>query len=233
MSGYSRTPKLLKGALVELSEPFLGPVPNVVIFQYNPETLSRSLTTWSPEDRDEAGNPLGSRQRSQPYDPQEFFSLTLELDATDALEEPESHPVAFIAGVADRLAALEKLVYPIGSGGAVADFLGSLGGLLDVPQRGSVPVVLFIWGPGRIIPVRLTSFSVDEQAFSPLLYPVQAKVSIGLVALTPAAFPPAEDRKIAEDIAVAAYEFTRGQKDILAVANLANSVESILGMLPF
>jgi hypothetical protein len=231
--GYSRTPLLLKGALVELSEPFLGPVPNVIIFQFNPETLSRTLNTWSPEDKDKDGKVLGATQRAAPYDPQEFFSLTLDLDATDALEEPEKHPVAFISGVADRLAALEKLVYPIGSGGPVGAALGSLLGLVDVAKRGTVPVVLFIWGPGRIIPVRLTSFSVEEQAFSPILYPIRAKVSLGLLALTPAAFPPAKDRKIAEKLAVAAYEFTRGQKELLAVANLANSVESVLGMLPF
>jgi hypothetical protein len=228
--GFSRTPKLLKSALIQLSEPFLGPVPNVIFFQYNPETLSRTLNTWAPEEKDKAGSKLGTTQKAAPYDPQEFFSLALELDATDALEEPESHPVAMISGVADRLAALEKLIYPAGEGaGAVGKALGSLG--FYKPKRGTVPVVLFFWGPGRIIPVRVTSFTVEEQAFSPLLYPIRAKVSLGLLALTPSAFGPAAKRKIPEKLAVAAYEFTRGQKDILAVANLANSVESVIGMI--
>ena len=36
-----------------------------------------------------------------------------------------------------------------------------------------------------------------------------------------------------EELAVVAYKFTRGQREILARANLANSAESILEMLPF
>jgi len=50
--GYSRSPKLLKGALVQFSAPFLVPVPNVIIFQYNPETLSRTLTPWTAAESD-------------------------------------------------------------------------------------------------------------------------------------------------------------------------------------
>jgi hypothetical protein len=108
---------------------------------------------------------------------------------------------------------------------------GAAGGVQPVP-RGTVPVVLFVWGPGRIVPVRLTSFSVEEQAYSPLLYPIRAKVSIGLKILTPKDFPTC-NRKLSEDLAITAFNFTRKQKEVLAAANLANSVESILGMLPF
>jgi hypothetical protein len=82
------------------------------------------------------------------------------------------------------------------------------------------------------VPVRLTSFSVEEQAYSPLLYPIRAKVTIGLKILTPKDFPQCH-RKLSEDIAIAAFNFTRKQKEVLAAANMANSVESILGMLPF
>jgi len=80
--------------------------------------------------------------------------------------------------------------------------------------------------------VRLTSFSVEEQAFSPILYPIRAKVSVGLKILTPNALSGHPDGT-AKDIAIAAFKFTRGQKQVLAAANLANSVESILGLLPF
>jgi hypothetical protein len=92
---------------------------------------------------------------------------------------------------------------------------------------------MFVWGPGRIVPVRLTSFTVEEQAFSPLLYPIRAKVTVGLKILTPKDFLPEDKRKFSEDLAVASFNFTRKQKQVLAAANLANSVESILGMLPF
>ena len=80
--------------------------------------------------------------------------------------------------------------------------------------------------------VAIGTFGADVGTFfTPLLYPIRAKVNIGLLALTPSAFGPKAKRKVPEHIAVAAYEFTRAQKDILALANLANSVESVIGMI--
>jgi len=256
MSTYARSPKLLKGALVEFSERFIGPVPNVIIFQYNPESITRTLEVWNPAGADSnQGN--DTSHTAQPHDPPETFTIALELDAADALEKPDSHPVATISGVADRIAAMEMLLYPqedsllgglLGSitgslsvganvggggggiGGAISGALGAGGGQ-PVP-RGTVPVVLFVWGPGRIVPVRLTSFSVEEQAYSPQLYPIRAKVNLGLKILTPKDFP-ACNRKLSEELAITAFKFTRKQKEVLAAANIANNVESILGMLPF
>lgn len=250
-SGYSRSPKLLKGALVEFSERFIGPIPNIIIFQYNPETLSRTLEVWSPPETKEEGEtpgvPKKSASNAQPSDPPETFSVTLELDAADDLEVGD--PVAIVTGVADRIAALEMLLYPQEEsllGGLLGSITGSVSvsaggvslggsasGAIDTVPKGTVPVVMFVWGPGRIVPVRLTSFSVEEQAFSPILYPIRAKVSVGLKILTPSDFPKEDKRKFSEDLAVAAFKFTRKQKEVLAAANLANSVESILGMLPF
>ena len=244
-TGYSRSPKLLKGALIEFSERFIGPIPNVIVFQYNPETMTRTLEVWSQNGGGESTASNDTSHTAQPFDPPETFSLALELDAADSLENPESHPVAFISGVADRIAAMEMLLYPQGDsllGGLMGSISGALsgaststgggGGTVQPVPRGTVPVVLFVWGPGRIVPVRLTSFSVEEQAYSPLLYPIRAKVSIGLKILTPKDFP-AENRKLSEDLAITAFKFSRKQKEVLAAANTANSVESILGMLPF
>lgn len=226
--GYSRSPRLVKGALVRLGEPFLGPVPNVIVFQYNPTSLTRELTPWTPPDGDaEGGASPSTPETAQPYDPGETLTLELELDAADDLQEPEAHPVTAVSGVADRIAALEMLLYPEGE-----SLLGGLFALGGAVPRRSVPVVLLVWGPGRILPVRLTSFSVDEQAFSPTLYPIRAKVSVGLRVLTPDAFRrPGEQPEAAERLAIAAYDFTRGQKEILARANLAHSAESLLGMV--
>lgn len=229
--GYSRSPKLVKGALVELAEPFLGPVPNIIVFQYNPESFTRELSPWTPPGEEDGD--ASSDSTAQPFDPGETFSLELELDATDALEEPLLHPVAVVAGVADRIAALEMLLYPLGDS-LLGDMFGSFFGATEAVPRASVPIVLFIWGPGRIVPVRLNSFTVEEQAFNPLLYPIRAKVSIALKVLTDAAFVRAgHELTGAEALAVGAYKWTRGQKEILARANLANSAESVLGMLPF
>src|SRR6266849_322271 len=103
-SDFPRSPKLLKGALIQFSAPLLIPIPNIIIFQYNPESLARKLTAWAPPARDEHGNidPKIEATLAQPYDPHETFDLALELDAADALEQPSRHPVAVISGVADR-----------------------------------------------------------------------------------------------------------------------------------
>ncbi len=229
-TGLTRSPKLLKGALIKLSEDFLGPIPNIIIFQYNPEKMTRTLMPYSPAD----GKDSEGASKVQPYDPGEKFSLTLILDATDALEEPDQHPVAVIAGVADRISALEMLLYPVGDS-LLGSLLPGLFGSGEAVPRSEVPVCLFAWGPGRILPVRLTSFSVEEQAYSPTLFPLRPSVTVGLQVLTDQAFvkPPGVAQSISEQLAGTAYKYTRGQRELLARANLANSVESIMNMLPF
>jgi hypothetical protein len=234
--GYTRRPFLLRGALVEFSERFLGPVPNVILFQYNPESMTRRLEAYTPPAFEEQRSPEEA-PTAQPYHPPETFSLNLLLDASDALEEPDSHPVAVATGIADRLAALEILMYPQESEtllGSVANTLLGTSSDVSAARRNEVPIVLFVWGPGRIVPVRLTEFSVDEQYFSPLLYPIQAKVTIGLRVLTDGDIDSYDGASaLVKEIAKGAYKLSRFQKKALAAANLANSVESILGLLPF
>jgi hypothetical protein len=238
MSGYSRSPFVLKGALVQFSAPSLipVPVPNIILFQYNPESMTRSFTGYDPKSADRS--PAGGGGEAavpavpgdgQPFDPQESLSLSLLLDASDALEKPELHPVAMVSGVADRLAALEMLLYPSSTGGVLQSAAASLLGLAakEAAARTNVPTVLFVWGPGRIVPVRLTGFTVEETQYNQYLYPHRAKVTLTLRVLTP--------REIVGDkaeykIARFAYEFTLGQKQALALANTANSVESAIKM---
>jgi hypothetical protein len=244
-SEYPRSPKLLKGALIQFSAPMLVPIPNIIVFQYNPEGIKRTVggRGTTREAGGEGRAPLDANPLAQPYDPSETFDLTLELDAADALEEPEGHPIAVISGVADRIAAMEMLAYPQEES-ALGGVLGvsidislsgmgaSVGGSNEPVPCKTVPVVLFFWGPGRIVPVRVTGFSVEEQAFSPTLYPIRAKVTVGLQVLDAKAFDN-QEQTAAVKIAKACYTFTRVQKELLATANIANTVESIIGMLPF
>jgi hypothetical protein len=235
-SGYSRSPILLKGALVELSKGFLGPVPNIIVFQYNPETMTRTLNEYKPNEEQQKktqteGVPIES-STVQPGDPIESFSLTLDLDATDGLEHPELNPLVVLSGVADRIAALEMLLYPVEA--KDRDTVASVEGSTMAAATGAekrlpnleVPVVLFIWGPGRIVPVRLDSFQVEEQAFSPLLYPIRARVTVGMKVVT---FTDPQDKR--KKLAAAVYKYTRKQKQILAASNLVSNAESILGRL--
>lgn len=239
-TGYSRAPKLLKGALIEFSDRFIASVPNVIVFQYNPEKMTRTLAMWG----EEAGGGSASKSiasgLSQPYEPTDDFKFTLMLNAADDLENPTAHPVAFVCGLANRIAAIEMLLYPQSGNGLLGDLSASLGGVLSaatgigqtIPPS-KVPVVLFAWGPGRIVPVRITSFSLEEEAYSPSLYPIEAQLTLGLKVMVPKDAATGEQRTLSEELAVAAYNFTRRQTAGLAASNAANSVESILAMLPF
>lgn len=230
-TGFTRSPKLLKGALVKLEEGFLGPIPNVIVFQYNPENLARQFSS-SSKGKEEKKDEKAATTTTEPFDPEESFSIKLELDATDALESPEKNPVAAISGVADRIAAIEMLLYPAGK---LPGIPTNLPGQNPEPvPKNKVPIVLFIWGPGRVIPVRITSLSIDEQAFSPTLFPIRATATLGLKVLKLESFQPKQgNRTLAEDLAYIAYNYSKEVKETLARLNLLNSGESILAMLPF
>jgi hypothetical protein len=229
-TGLRRSPKFEKGALVQLVKGLMGVVPNIIPFQYNPERLSHTLTPWNPFEVDQTQR--GAQAPTvQPFNPKESFNLTLAIDATNDLEH--DNPVAKRVGVADRLAALKRLTLP--TEGLIGDLVSSARALVGKASkqavRPTVPVVLFVWGPGRILPVRVTSFSVEETLFSPSLFPIQATVTLGLEVLTPDVFKCQHD--ITADIAVAAYNFTKLQEDTLAAGQIANNIDAVRGLLPF
>jgi hypothetical protein len=229
-TGLRRSPKFEKGALVQLIKDIVAFTPNVIPFQYNPEKLTHSLKTWDPSNIDQAHR--GAQAPTvQPFEPQETFDLTLALDATDDLED--DNELAKRVGVADRLAALQKLTLASGGlvGDLVADVRAIVGRAAKQAVRPTVPVVLFVWGAGRILPVRVKNLAVDETLFSPALRPIQARVALSLEVLTPDVFRP--KRNVAEKLAVAAYNFTKLQNDALAVAHIANNLDAIRGLQPF
>lgn len=233
--GYSRTPRLTKGALIRLTEGIAGPLPQAIVFQYNPETLSRKLTPWQPPAEDAAAQQGGQTDpQAQPYNPQEVIDVAIEFDATDQLET--SDPRAVAVGVADRLAAMEILLYPdTDSGGLMTDLVASLTGApTGAVPRSTVPVVLFAWGTGLVVPVRLTSYAVEEQAFSNRLYPIRAKVTVSMQVLTDLAFPDTganAQTGLSAEIARAAYRYTMAQRKALGVAGVGHAIEPLLNLL--
>lgn len=229
MVGLRQNARLAKGALVQLVENVGIPIPNIIPFQYNPATLTRRFSMESPAEPDPAGRGLCSPV-ARPFDPEESFSLTLELDATDDLEE--GRPLAQASGVASRLASIEKLVFSApGPLGQAAQLVAAAAGL-EVP-RATVPIVFFVFGPGRIVPVRVDSLEIEEELFNPSLFPIQAKATVGLTILRPSDFQcqlPIPSPAVA--LAIAAYTAWRAQREALAVANVANTVDAIRGLLP-
>lgn len=235
--------KFLKGALVQFSEAFGLPVPNVILFQYNPETITHS---WKPAIGQSAAEPgKGSNPQAIFGNPGESFSFTLQLDANDQIAQ--YNPLAMSSGIYSRIAALEMLLFPAASFKAALEgsvsAAQSAGGGTDeqsaaaeqaraVPAS-AVPTVLFVWGPGRILPVRVTELFFVEKLFNEALIPIHAEAQIRLDVLTPDDLATAKRAKdpLAE-VGEGAYKYTHGARQALSIANLANSVESIIGMLP-
>src|SRR5262245_2916578 len=159
-TSYSRSPKIAKGAIVQLVEDLVVPIPSIVPFQYNPEKVHRTVEPFDPMGSGDQGR--GERDPIvQPFDPRQSISMTIELDAADQLEDEDA--VAKLVGVGDRIAALEQLLFagqsPVGA------LLNAASALLsgeEPPIKPAVGITLLILGLGRILPVRVTSYSIDE-----------------------------------------------------------------------
>jgi len=170
VSAFPRSPRTQQGALVAI-EP-LASTPTAVLFQYNPHTLTRQL-----EARGADGGPAATSYTGAPV---ETINVEIELDATDALEVKD--PTALSLGIHPQLAALERLVYPPSSRVIANVMLAALGSIEVVPPAG--PLILFIWGVKRVLPVSIKQFSVTEEAHDPNLNPIRARVSLGLRVLS-------------------------------------------------
>lgn len=237
MSGF-----VLKGALVEFMPTFLPvPLPNVIVFQYNPETMSHAWSQPQPDSTAgaEANNPLAVKGM-----PGETFSFTLAMDAADEIADGSSPTAAIaeVSGIYSRLAALEMLLYPTSPTGGLIGAVSaavrlastgtSSGPTRSVPQS-VMPVTLFIWGPGRIVPVRMTGLTITEQLYDTVLNPTHAEAQVSLRVLTPAELNAASaGNDVLGNLATVAYTYTLTLRQALAAANLANAAESIIGMLP-
>ncbi len=203
---------VLKGAFLKLDAGLLGGLPNVVLFQFNPETVSRTPAIPMPPP---APDGSGARDtQSQPSEPTEQITFTLRLDATDRLAEGD--PIAAASGILPALSALELLLYP-GPPGSLDLLLGGLGGSqpyqLPPIQLG---IVLFFWGPLRILPVAVTSLSIQETEYDQLLNPTRAEVGVTLNVLTPSIMA------ASRTLEIGVYKYTRKAKEVMAALNLAN-----------
>jgi len=173
MSSFPGSPRLIKGAIVGI-DPF-NPMASVVVFQYNPDTVTRTVSAQASGDNPDKGEALRLKGP-----PQETIKLEVEIDATDQLERAESS--ATQKGLYPALAALEMLLYPKSALVVANEVLARLGLIEVIPPE--APLTLLVWGLKRVLPVRLTQLSITEEAFDPTLNPIRAKVSLDLRVLT-------------------------------------------------
>jgi hypothetical protein len=211
MTTFPGSPRVLKGALVSVDP--MSPIPNVIIFQYNPDTLTRTL-------KPRAAGGDGARAEAQRLTgpPEETIKVDVEIDAADQLEA--SDPIATAFGVNPQLSALEMLSYPK-SALVIANTALMAGGVIEVIPP-DAPLTLFIWGAQRILPVRVTDCSITEEAHDPLLNPIRAKVGLGLRVLS------YNDFSITNP---GYYIFLAHQvlKETMSVINIASDLTAVMG----
>jgi hypothetical protein len=173
MTTFPQSPRLVKGAIIGID--IFNPLASVVIFQYNPDTMTRSLqaqTSGDGGDKSEAMRLKGA--------PVETIDLEVEIDAADQLERGDSSVTSM--GIYPQLSALEMLIYPKSALVIANTVLLAAGTIEVVPPM--APFTLFIWGPKRVVPVKVTSFRITEEAYDTSLNPLRAKVSLGLRVLS-------------------------------------------------
>ncbi len=168
------SPRLIKGGIVTM-DPDTSALKSVIALQYNPDSISRTLQIQAVQGAQDGTRVDALRLRGPAV---ETIKIEAELDATDQLEFPTQNSVTVQYGLHPQLAQLEMLVNPTVETLIADDNLANSGALEIIPLE--QPITLFVWSKSRVVPVRLTDFSITEEAFDPNLNPIRAKVSLGM-----------------------------------------------------
>ena len=173
MTTFPNSPKVLKGAIIAVDP--LNPVASIAVFQYNPDSVTRSLQVQGSGDGGDRSEAM--RLKGAPI---ETIKMDVEIDATDQMEKADS--LTKELGIYPQLSALEMLLYPKSALVITNTVLMALGTIEVLPPI--APFTVLVWGIKRVVPVRLTDLSITEEAFDPALNPIRAKVSLGLRVLS-------------------------------------------------
>ena len=173
MSTFPGSPRLQKGALIAMDP--LNPLASVVVFQYNPDTFTRTISPQAAGEGADKGEVLRLKAP-----PQETIKLEIEIDATDQLEQAKEPATSM--GIYPTLASLEMMLYPKSAVVIANEVLLNIGIIEVIPPE--APLTVLVWGLKRVVPVRLTDLSITEEAFDPKLNPIRARASLGLRVLT-------------------------------------------------
>jgi hypothetical protein len=177
MTTFPGAPRVQNAGLV-LIDPQSAAIQRVIILQYAPDTLTRSIQAQTIAG--DVGDRLEALRFKAP--PIETIKLDAEIDAVDQLEFPDQNPNALNYGILPQLAALEMMLYPASADVQQSNSLGAQGTIEIAPLEG--PLTLFVWTANRVVPVRVSEFSVTEEMFDPTLNPIRAKVTLGMRVLT-------------------------------------------------
>lgn len=221
--GFPGKPKILRGAFVEFG---LSLPPLFVVFQFNPVQLTRNRAlTFGFPGAPKAHQTSAASQRTLRQFHGGFSNLTdlqkqqlvtvqeqtigfdIRLDATDGLDEGDTITEQF--GIAPQISTLELMTYPKEEsllGAAVSALLGKPKGF-SFTRGANPPLVLFIFGRKRVLPVNINSLNITETEFSTDLNPIRATVAVNLTVIEGKSVP---------------YLYSKAMTEAMSVLNLAN-----------
>ena len=226
--GFSNKPKILRGAFVEYG---LSIPPLFVVFQFNPVQLTRNrtLTYRLGEEAQRAGprkahqNPI-YKDLTKLRDDQivtiqeETIGFEIRLDATDKLNEGDAITEQF--GISPQLSTLELMVHPKEEsllGAVLSSLLGSSSNAFSFTKSPNPPMILFIWGRKKVLPVNINSMNITETEFSTDLNPIRATVAVNLTVIEGQSLP---------------YKYSKAMKEAMSVLKLANIASITDVMIP-
>jgi hypothetical protein len=159
-----------------LVDPTTSAVQRIISLQYNPDTITRTLQVQGVHG--EGGGRSEALRLKGP--PVETIKVEDEIDATDQLEIADG--TATEVGLHPQLAVLELIVYPTSAQLDSNNSLAQAGTLEILPME--APLTLFVWSKQRVMPVRITDFSITEEAFDATLNPIRVQVNLGMRVLS-------------------------------------------------
>jgi hypothetical protein len=242
-NGFSNQPKILRGAFVEFG---LSLPPLLVVFQFNPLTITRTRTaSTGGAGGDQAAQRCEvARRQTQQYfsfiqrlgaDPsklvtdlrggqvvtvkEETLSFDIRLDATDKLNDGDGLTEEF--GIAPQLSTLELMMAPktqsVMGGLATALLGGPSKGFAFFSEDRNPPIILFVWGRKKVMPVNITNLQIKEEEFSTSLNPTRATVTVSLEVIEGPNLP---------------FLYTKTMKEVMSVLNLANIGDAANAIVP-
>ena len=180
----TETVNFTKGAFAIFNPDDTAVMASFIPFRFNPESLTRQLQVEQAQDSGSAATGAAAPEGGageQGADAsagalKETFSILLRFDLAEREETKSSIPVDF--GVLPEISALEELMHPTES-----ETEAPSDGTEPVRARGRRPLVLFVWGERRVVPVKITGMAIAETFFNGKLYPIRAEVEVGLEVL--------------------------------------------------
>jgi hypothetical protein len=178
--------------------------PLTIEFQFNPDSLKRTLKMVSPQEAPGqqggggaaggvGGGQAANNRSADPRDLKNDSTLGESISITAYFDGKEDY---FKGNLLPVLSVLEKLMEPVETKQTQAAHVN--------PPK-VLPLVFFWWGERRILPIKITQLSINETEFSPELTPIRAEVSLEMELLIPL---PGSDTRIAN-----AYKYVAKKKN--------------------